>query len=366
MAESASAKTRSFRTFLQWWGAELRALLPRPLRRLLGLVRERWIVCLDDTHAEVLRRLDAGEPAVAIARLDLAAPDAVSQRVLAHLQRVPPPQLTLRLPAEAALRKTIALPEATLENLRGVLGFEMDRHTPFKAADVYFDCRVLNVDSALRQVQVELTAVPRAVADRALQRLRAVGLNPQAVDADGGAATDHELNLLHGGEPKPPPQLGPQWVESLLALTVVALLTAVVALPLYRTHRENAALQAQVDAARGEAEVVNVRVREAEILAAQSRFFDDHRRAAPTALAILDELSRITPDDTWLSQFSLSGRELTLRGESVAATRLIGVYENSPMYGNVRFRAQVTQNRLTNRERFDIAAEIVAPLREAP
>ena len=67
----------------------------------------------------------------------------------------------LELPAERVLQRTVDLPLAAAENLREVLGFEMDRHTPFKAEDVAFDYHIVSTDRQTKRLLVDLTVAPR-------------------------------------------------------------------------------------------------------------------------------------------------------------------------------------------------------------
>ena len=47
------------------------------------------------------------------------------------------------LDKDRALSRVVQLPLVAEENLRAVLGFEMERLTPFKAADVYYEGRIV-------------------------------------------------------------------------------------------------------------------------------------------------------------------------------------------------------------------------------
>jgi len=75
------------------------------------------------------------------------------------------------IPAERVLTRTLSLPAAAEDNLRQVLSFEMDRQTPFKADQIYFDSRVLGRDASGRNLQVELVLLPRAQLDQEIGAL---------------------------------------------------------------------------------------------------------------------------------------------------------------------------------------------------
>ncbi|MCK7491833.1 MAG: hypothetical protein MZW92_09345 [Comamonadaceae bacterium] len=82
---------------------------------------------------------------------------------------------------------------AAEKNPRQVAGFEMDRLTPFAAAQVYYDVIVLERQPEQRRLRVELTALPRAGVEPVLAQLRQQGLQPDALDVAGGRPG---LNLL--------------------------------------------------------------------------------------------------------------------------------------------------------------------------
>jgi general secretion pathway protein L len=74
---------------------------------------------------------------------------------------------------------------------------------------------------------------------------------------------------------------------------------------------------------------------------------------------VLDALTHLMPDGTWLYQFELNGKEVLMQGESPASSTLIGLLETSPLFRNVTYRSPVTPNRVTGAERFNLSAEVV-------
>ena len=99
--------------------------------------------------------------------------------------------LVVRLPRDWVLAKSLSLPLAALANLRQILGFELERESPFSASEVYWDYAVLRKDKARAQIDVALLVVPRKFVDPLLDAAKQAGLAPSAleVDAGGGAAT---------------------------------------------------------------------------------------------------------------------------------------------------------------------------------
>jgi general secretion pathway protein L len=84
---------------------------------------------------------------------------------------------------------------------------------------------------------------------------------------------------------------------------------------------------------------------------------------------IIDEISRILPDHTWIARLDLKGSELQLQGQSSAASSLIRIIESSPWFENVRFASPVVQIAGTDNDRVHIVATVArkrADLEEQP
>ena len=349
--------------FFAWWFKELAGLVPAPLRGALEGSTHAALLDLSGPEI-VLSRLSGGgwrelgrvdprglnEPAQASAFAGL-----IKKAKLGELEVV------LRLPASMALCKTLSLPLAAEENLRQVLTFEMDRHTPFSADEVYFDYRVRNRDAETGRMEVELVTVPRKVMDERCERAAAWGVVPDVVDIggeDGGGEDASEgINLLPADEGVN----GPRRVGSLtliLAAVAAALIAVAVYLPLEAQQREMQAFSAALAKAKAEAGAAMDLRREIDRLVEESQFLVTRKQKSVKATEVLDELTNILPDGTWLRQFKIKDRELRISGFSQAASNLIGLIEQSSMFENARFTSPVTQDRREGLERFNVAADL--------
>ena len=79
------------------------------------------------------------------------------------------------MPPRDVLRKTLVLPAAVEANLRQALAYDLDRHTPFKADELYFDAVVTGRNPAKKEIRVDLVACRKAVVDAALRHATAWG-----------------------------------------------------------------------------------------------------------------------------------------------------------------------------------------------
>ncbi len=154
----ARLRTRLAKTplpgYFAWWGRQLVACLPPRWRTLVEERSESLLLDLRGDEMIVWReRADHASEYGRIARtLPTEAQGAEFQRLRAAIDD-PSVRTILCIPAERVLQRNLTLPAAAEDNLRQVLAFEMDRQTPFKADQIYFDSRVLGRDASGRNLR---------------------------------------------------------------------------------------------------------------------------------------------------------------------------------------------------------------------
>ncbi len=74
---------------------------------------------------------------------------------------------------------------------------------------------------------------------------------------------------------------------------------------------------------------------------------------------VLEDLSAVLPDGTYLTDLSVDGRTLRISGLSSAPSDLIAILDGSALLAHVRFTAPVTRDRNGDRDSFEIEAVIV-------
>ncbi len=92
------------------------------------------------------------------------------------------------VPRSGALTLYIDLPDATEENLEEVLGYELDRHTPYTAEQAYFDFEVVERDRG--KIKVLLVVVPKKVLDGVLEVLSGTGVRPLSIEISSTALSN--------------------------------------------------------------------------------------------------------------------------------------------------------------------------------
>ncbi len=355
--------------FFDWWLGELASFVPLRLRSRLTHLGQRGRLVLAINPSEIALIHEQGSRVRQLGRIahgasDLASSDA-RQELLGGLRRGMgvfawrQPSVCLRLPAADALRNSISLPLAAESNLREVISFELDRHTPFKAQDVHFAHRIVNRMGSPPRLRVELTVMTRAAVNAALAAAHNLGFKPDSVEIAGSDRNlPHCALALHDEKPT---------IRSFgrrlnLALGMIALILTGIAvyLPMQTEELSAERLQAQLaEVKKKTAEVVRVRG-EIAALGEDGMFLVNRKRRAPNVTEILAAITKAMPDETWLVEFQLSAAELQLAGFSASASDLIGFLEHTPLFRNTAFRSPVTQDPASQRERFHIAARVVS------
>lgn len=346
-----------FARLFDWWIGELAALVPARLRRAVAGVERAVIFDIDGGDVTIRETVDdkvreVGR--VALANIDPATERAAIADCLGRLN--PKGRLCgLRLHDDRILRDTIEMPTAVEGNLRRIIGFQLDRHTPFKPEEVFYDCRVAWRNPALDIIGVELIVAPRKPISDAIERARGWGVEPAMVTFAGDDPVPaRSLNLLWPTETSAD-RRGIRVLNTTLA-GVVALLVAVAAyLPVERARLNAEDLRVRVDRMRTEAHLAARLRMEFEAAVKQHDFIIDKKRNTVPATRILQELTRIMPDDTWVSKFRLKGTEVQVGGFAPSASSLIATIEKSPYFNAVQPISSVTRDRRSGQERFNLS-----------
>lgn len=361
---------RSGRAFLNWWGGELGALIPAFLRSrwraasLLPVIRVAPTAYRVEVPVVKNGRL-AYRPVAEIGRdansgwLNETS-HAGAIKALRESTGSSSPKYLVVLPPPMAILKTVTLPSAVEENLREAVEFELDRLTPFSPEKLYFDARVVSRNSAARTCSVALAYAPRRTVDEHVNRLAGWQVNVGAVAPQG--AEESGLNMLAQRESAPARRRG----IALAWLLAAALAALAVALPIWQKRELAIAINAQVERARQQAEKVDAVRREAAALEKQYNALLSRKFAFPPAVQIIEEVTRLLPDDTWLAQFDIraSGRgkdaqrELAIRGDTANVGRLISLLESSTLIVGAAPRSPTLKLQPGPGEAFDLGAKV--------
>ncbi|GAB3098331.1 PilN domain-containing protein [Lysobacter terrae] len=351
--------------FLSWWWNALASWLPPRLRQLLGMDRGRVLLLVE---GEVLRlRLQRGDEILELGSLPTLenfemGTDPLEPVLDTRLSDLP---RWLLLPAGSSLRRRLPLPAAAVERLRDVVGFEIERQTPFTADAVAYDARVIARREGDGPIDAELVAVPRVALAPHLAALGPVAPLLAGIDVAGPEGVPLQINLL------PPAQrerTRDPWRTWNIAFAAVAVVAVGLTLWLVLQNRRAAADSFDAEIAReaGPARRAAAQRQELTHLIEGQAFLQRTRAAYPTAVEVIDELSRRLPDGTYLEKLAIEDNRLTLIGLSNEAPALIGRLQDSKLWRSPALAGALQTDPTTHKDRFTLTAEIGPANKETP
>ncbi len=355
-SERFQSAGRGIRGFVAWWGAGLATWLPPRWRLLLATSADRLVLQVEGEGIR-LRRQMAGElqdlatmPVPASRGIEI---DPLASILVANAAELP---RWLLLPADSGLRRTLQLPAAARERLREVLGFEIERQTPFAASDVVYDGRVLQVRDD-GQLQAELVVVPRARLEPARGALEALSAWLAGVDLADAAGRPLGINLLPVSQRYIRANPWRWWNLCFAGLFVVA---TGLGLAQVLANRRAAADRLQ-------AEVATRSLKAREVAQQRQRLVDaveggiylkQQRNARPSVVEVMDELARRLPDGTYLEKVSIEADQLTLIGLSNQAAALVGMLEGARQWHAPALNGALQPDPRTRSDRFTLLAQL--------
>jgi general secretion pathway protein L len=345
--------------FMAWWGGELRALLPARWQTFFSggkvwcLLRHEgglWHVHRSGRKESAAPWSDALEAPEQQAMLKAAVAGVDHQDL----------RLALCLSSEGVLRRRLLLPEAARDNLRQIGAYEMDRQTPFRIDQVYYDLREVRGAAPAGRIAAELVVAPRALVDAKLEQLRNAGIAIDAVDlSDGDARLG--VNLL-------PPEMARVHRDPRrrlnLALAAAAVVLLLLCLGQWLHNRQEAlvAMQSQVDDMRGDAQKIATLRKQLEESSGAAGFLAHRKNDSVAVVDVLQDLTARIPDDTWLERFTIDGSgRVGLQGQSAKAAPLIDTLQSSKLLTGANFQGVIQRDPATNKERFYMDAQLRMP-----
>ncbi len=294
--------------FIAWWSAQMRALLPGQARG--GIRRPDALIIAIDQLGE-----DQPQGALLLRR---NGRESWLRPLTRQNGAMPPLPVFLHLPEGVVLSRDVSLPLAAGRDLRAVLGFEMDRLTPFGAEELFWGVSSITPDRARERLSLRLSIVPRAAVEALLAGLARLNLVPDFIETAGG-------RIALGAAPQGR-RLRPRdgWIGLCVLLALGCITT-----PFLRQQAALNAAAAEI-AARAPAAQRAETLRRQLAIASSSRMAIAKARQSGDALQVLAALTGALPDGTWLSDLSLKGGDLSMDGESNDAAKLIALLAAVP------------------------------------
>ncbi|CRM63382.1 MULTISPECIES: type II secretion system protein GspL [Pseudomonas] len=270
----------------------------------------------------------------------------------------------LLLAPDAVLVQTLQLPPAAARNLATVVGYELDRYTPFDAAQLYFVAR--QERRTPTHVHVTLVAILRERLDPILNECAALGLHPHAVDVDAGTGTPMGIDLL----PAPlRPRQRPEGKGLQRSLPWLCGALVIAAMLLWLNDRQRVLEAMQHSVREQKAQVAEVQALRQQLLTTRgaAQYLIRRKAAQPPLSALLNELTACLPSDTWIDQLEVNdGADVSFSGQSAKASALITRIKNCHSLENAQFEGVIQPDAQTGKDQFSLRAHLHQEAADAP
>ena len=342
MANPLAPATRLWSRFVD----ETTALFARPGRR----GRQARHMLLQSAEGFVLRRRRRRGSFSVVAEGTLA--DIAT--ALDSARRRPTP-VEVRLGERMLMTRVLRLPKAPAEHLDAIVGLQIEKLSPWNPQNALHAFAVEPAKGGGGEVVVRIAVMARAAWRELDARLQAAGLRPVSLTsvADGLGGRP-ELDLLASHVARHAAlRRKVSAALTLLLLCGTAAIAASFALVQDAT-RDVAAAEGRLAALRAE---LDGRMNAARPDEAERLLVAEKQRSMPVVV-LIEALSEVLPDDTYLTALDAGDGEVRLSGLSGNASGLIPILEESPHFTGVRFASSVFFDRDIGAERFEIAAAL--------
>jgi general secretion pathway protein L len=354
--------------FFAWWARELKSFLPARWRSLFADGAQELLVGIDASRFDIWRQ--SGERCAEYGRIarDQTAEEQRNEYRRLHDQIDDPGLRVFHCIApQRALRRELTMPAAAEDRLRQVLAFEMDRQTPFKADQVYFDYRIAQRDAVAKTLKIDLSVVPRAQIDSELAALTASGIALDGVDCwrsvpGSGRAGLNLLSVERRVKRKN------QTLRINLALIAAGAVLFVVAGLKFLDNKQAAldAMSAEVDKAKADAKQTAQLDKKLKDSATSASYLYRLKRDTTPMTAMLADLTHRLPDDTFLERLTVDEKgKIEVQGQSGNANKLIEGLQQSEVLQNPTFIGTVQPDARTKKDRFTMNFQLPQPQLDA-
>ena len=353
--------------FFRWWGHELSSFLPQKIRDTFSHDNGQLVIEIDtfSNTAKVSYSNDKQEE-VLLEELEInALAKQEIQNLIESDQRYKEADCVLRVPAELATKQDVFLPAAAEADLRQAITYELDRYTPFNKDQIYFDTIKIEQEKNKAQLHLILLLVKKTTLDDMYSACLNLGLKPSFSDSSAEKTSSTKKYNLLPEQLRQKADRTPLFVLiSTIAITL-ALFFIMLFYPLYNLDLGLDKLKQRSQLAARDAAIIENSKKGVDYLYLSTEQIIAKKNEIPAMINVIDVVSKVFKDDTWVSHLRFINKTLQLTGQSSSASSLIASLEETKIFHNTKFISPVTKDKRTGMERFKISTEMITNISHA-
>jgi general secretion pathway protein L len=341
--------------FLRWWTAELRecandligVLVPRR-RRVLNVYWDAARLLIVDENAP--------EPKIVVEIPGGPWPETIPDEL--KLAREQSNRVRVFASAEKAFVRQFQVPLAALPHLESAIALQLPKLLPLDASELLTDFEVAASDSTSNAASIDLAALKKADVNPVLDHLRAWGL--QIVSTHLGEPSTSTRRFRFSADGAFGYSLKLQGSDRFLIGVAATIGLACASVAATESYRSQVSLERAKTATRAPAAAALARRQ--ELLAGLEPLHTlAELEAAPSATALLADLTMLAPQNTWLTTLELKDRHLRIVGVSPNSGSVVKLMSSSLLLNDVALRSSMSLGIGTGLDRFELTAELKGP-----
>ena len=347
--------------FFKWWWQQLSFLVPRKFLDALARDKSLLVVEVNSETAKVSFVKHQQETLLGEFACNELAKEEL-QSLIASNKQYSDAKVVLRVPEALSVTQDVFLPAAAESNLRQVMTYELDRYTPFHEEQVYFDFIKLGPANNKALIHLLLVLVKKSSLETLYQQCLSLGLKPFYADSAAKLVNPDNANSQYNLLPKNLCQKtnkSPLFIMLGSMLLTLALVIALMVLPLSRATDQLNELKQRTRKVEKIALEIEGSKKSIDYLFQATQALIDKKKAAPSLVELMNTVTEVFGDDTWVSQWRYFNNNLQLTGQSGSASNLIASLEKTKLFKNTKFISPVTKDRRSGLERFKISTEVI-------
>jgi general secretion pathway protein L len=247
--------------------------------------------------------------------------------------------IQVALEAKTFLNRKMLVPAAALGSLQSIIAQEIVHRTPFEPAEIWHTARPVTDARGAEIVEVEHWIIRR---DRVCAALEAFNLRPEDIDAlvVSGSVPPLVIPLREASADRlqPARRLVRLAAAGAIAVTVLGSIAVEWAASSEMSRLGGAIAQVRGEGAGG--------VPAAQLLALH---------AVPGVVEVWEELSRILPDHTYVSELRVADGNVSISGFSGDAAHLVRLLDQSPLFTGAHLTGAITPDSGEHKDHFGLA-----------
>lgn len=253
-------------------------------------------------------------------------------------------EVLLRLSSNDVVERTIQIPAAASDVIEQVVLNQMERIVPWPVDESRYGYQTGGANAETPdQLDIHVVATTRNIADSAVERANALGLSPYAVDFSPDPMSPSGIQVLSLEVDRLKRTADVLHFALLLLLAASVAIGSVGLYGVFDHMAQTVELEAEIAEAKARAAQLrqfndeNTRLRE------QREYLVKRKSGEPAAALLIEAMSRALPDNAYLTELEIHGRETHIVGKAADPTGLITKLEDSAHFEDVHFSAPTTR-----------------------